>query len=244
MGSSSRPQTPPRNSSARASPTPSLERPMFQSPERRQPVGFSSPMSSVWGAPSRNAAIDEGNDGLIYDDEEDEFGLPSIATMHTKKPKKNRLSTLDYSTDLERTSSAPNLLSSAMPQHHRSNSFDIAEERNPLSYPSARKGDGKILRPQYKEVLTDPANSLHLIRHPPLPSDASAKQVETHNTRISRINKFRRILQASTVSLPELRSTAWSGVPEEVRAMTWQLLLGYLPAQSERRVTTLERKRK
>lgn len=58
------------------------------------------------------------------------------------------------------------------------------------------------------------------------------------------MNKFKRILQSSTVSLPELRDLAWSGIPEEVRAMTWQLLLGYLPANSDRRVSTLERKRK
>lgn len=33
-------------------------------------------------------------------------------------------------------------------------------------------------------------------------------------------------------------------MPQEVRAITWQLLLSYLPANSERRVATLERKRK
>lgn len=181
----------------------------------------------------------------MYEDDEDEFGLPSIASIHNKRTKKNRLSAYDYNgSDLEKTSSTPNLAYTSGPQKGRSNSFDIAEERNTLSYPSANKGDGKILRPQYKEILRDPANSLHLIRHPPLSSDASAKQVETHNTRISKINKFKRILQASTVSLPDLRSAAWSGVPEEVRTMTWQLLLGYLPANSDRRVTTLERKRK
>lgn len=65
-----------------------------------------------------------------------------------------------------------------------------------------------------------------------------------YSARISRINKFKRILQASTISLPELRDLAWSGVPNEVRAMTWQLLLGYLPTNSERRISTLERKRK
>lgn len=68
--------------------------------------------------------------------------------------------------------------------------------------------------------------------------------MDSHSTRISKINKFKRILQASTVSLSELRDLAWSGVPEEVRAMTWQILLGYLPTNSERRVSTLERKRK
>ena len=243
IGTASRPQTSPGPTSARASPIPS-ERQAYQSPERKQPVGFSSPMSHAWGVSGRSVVADDDDSGLVYNDEEDEFGLPSIANSYSRKSKKNRLSTMNYSTDLEKMSSAPNLLNPPMLQHQRSNSFDIAEERNTLSYPNTNKGDGKILRPQYKEVLTDPANSLHLIRHPPLPSDASSKQVETHNTRISRINKFKRILQTSTVSLSELRSAAWSGIPEEVRAMTWQLLLGYLPAQSERRVATLERKRK
>lgn len=126
----------------------------------------------------------------------------------------------------------------------RSGSFDIAEERNPLSYPSTRKGEGKILRPQYKEILRDPANSLHLINHPNLQTDATPKEADAHNTRISRINKFKKILQTSAINLQELRSAAWSGVPSEVRAMTWQLLLGYLPVNGDRRVVTLERKRR
>ena len=32
-------------------------------------------------------------------------------------------------------------------------SSDIAEERDPLNYPSAKKSEGKILRPQYKDIL-------------------------------------------------------------------------------------------
>ena len=121
---------------------------------------------------------------------------------------------------------------------------DIAEERGIPSYPIAKKSEGKILRPQYKEILRDPANSLHLISHPASPPNATAKETEAHNARIGRINKFKKILQTSNISLPDLRSSAWSGIPTEVRAMTWQLLLGYLPTSSERRVATLERKRK
>ncbi|CEP06884.1 hypothetical protein [Parasitella parasitica] len=41
-----------------------------------------------------------------------------------------------------------------------------------------------------------------------------------------------------------LRSLSWSGIPEEMRMMAWQLLLGYLPCNSSRREITLARKRK
>lgn len=123
-------------------------------------------------------------------------------------------------------------------------SGDIAEERGIPNYPTAKKIEGKILRPQYQEILRDPANSLHLISHPSLPPTATSKEMDEHTARISRINKFKRILQTSTISLSDLRDSAWSGVPSEVRAMTWQILLGYLPTSSERRVATLERKRK
>lgn len=189
--------------------------------------------------------VDADDDELVYDDEEDEFGLPSIASMRRKRSLKNknkRAQQIQYPS-LSQTSSAPALEPSPQFSRVRSNSFDIAEERNPLSYPSAKK-DGKILRPQYKDILRDPANSLHLINHPVLPQKATPKEAEAHSTRISRINKFKRILQNSSVSLPDLRAAAWSGIPEEVRAITWQLLLGHLPTNSERRVATLERKRK
>lgn len=125
-----------------------------------------------------------------------------------------------------------------------SNSADIAIERPAPSYPVAKKSEGKILRPQYKEILRDPANSLHLIDHPPILPNATSKEVEAHGARITRINKFKKILQATSIPLTELRDASWNGIPEEVRAMSWQLLLGYLPTSSERRVSTLERKRK
>ena len=75
-------------------------------------------------------------------------------------------------------------------------------------------------------------------------SGASSKEADAINSKITRIHKFKKLLQASSISLPELRALEWSGIPHEVRAVTWQLLLSYLPTNSERRVTTLERKRK
>ncbi|KIX03931.1 uncharacterized protein Z518_07484 [Rhinocladiella mackenziei CBS 650.93] len=245
LGSNSRPRTPP-TSSARPPQTPPLDRQSFQSPERKPYPGYtSSALGESWDVLG-GGDLEDDDDDFVYEDDEDEFGLPSIASMrrkHSMKTKTIKSQQVTYPS-IAQTTLTPALAPSPLPPRARSSSFDIAEERNPLSYPSAKKGDGKILRPQYKEILKDPANSLHLISHPVLPPNATPKEAEAHSTRISRINKFKRILQTSSVSLPDLRAAAWSGVPEEVRAITWQLLLGHLPTNSERRVATLERKRK
>ncbi|XP_065743210.1 TBC1 domain family member 22A isoform X3 [Phocoena phocoena] len=42
----------------------------------------------------------------------------------------------------------------------------------------------------------------------------------------------------------ELRKLSWSGIPKPVRAITWKLLSGYLPANVDRRPATLQRKQK
>lgn len=186
-------------------------------------------------------------DDYGFDEDEDEFGLPSIASMRRKGKRISNQKNNDPGGTSSKPQSARNGNTNTMPNSLASwalDNGDVAEERTIPSYPSAKKIEGKILRPQYKDILRDPANSLHLISHPPMPPGASAKDIEAHSARITRINKFKKILQASSISVPELREAAWSGLPSEVRAMSWQLLLGYLPTSSERRVATLERKRK
>ena len=51
-------------------------------------------------------------------------------------------------------------------------------------------------------------------------------------------------MHASNVDINDLKKLAWSGIPYELRPMSWQLLLGYIPPNAERRVATLARKRK
>ncbi|KAM7405424.1 hypothetical protein PAMP_012686 [Pampus punctatissimus] len=59
----------------------------------------------------------------------------------------------------------------------------------------------------------------------------------------SRLDKFKQLLASPNTDLEELRKHSWSGIPREVRPITWRLLSGYLPANKERRELVLNRKR-
>lgn len=205
--------------------------------------------NDVWTASSairQQEEVGGDHDILAYDEDEDEFGLPSIATMR-RKGKRVPSTKAEHGAFGFRGGGfgvRKDSLGNGYVQALAADNGDVADSRTVPSYPSAKSSQGKILRPQYKDILRDPANSLHLITHPPAPTNGTAKELEAHASRISRIAKFKKVLQASSISLPDLREAAWSGLPSEVRAMSWQLLLGYLPTSSERRVVALERKRK
>ncbi|KAL8704009.1 MAG: hypothetical protein Q9201_002814 [Fulgogasparrea decipioides] len=250
--SNSRPHTPPSSSSrhgARLTSTPPPRPGSGLSSPLKRPAypSLGSSTSNNW-IPTNLDDEDDQDEQLHYEDDEDEdeFGLPSLSSMRRKA---KRIPAKRSNNDpgggrLESSATLGNLDVSPAGNRVRANSSDIAMERGPPSYPTTKKSDGKILRPQYKEILRDPANTLNFISHPPLALNATPKEAEAHSTRISRINKFKRLLQASSTPLSELRDCAWSGIPDEVRAISWQLLLGYLPTSSERRAATLERKRK
>lgn len=218
---------------------------------RRTHTDFTPEINNAWNALDDENDEDDGQ--LGYDEDEDEFGLPSIASMRRKGKRLAGRRGIDpggggwatannsrHGSLKNGTTATTTLATWAL------DNGDVAEERAIPSYPATKRSmEGqKILRPQYKDILRDPANSLHLISHPTITPTAPSKDVEAHSARIGRINKFKKFLQASTIPLPDLRNAAWSGIPGEVRAMSWQLLLGYLPTSSERRVATLERKRK
>ena len=201
-------------------------------------MNFLSNTNDDWNADELDEIYD-----YEEDDDGDDFGLPSLSNMKRKSRRMAAQSKAENTTDSSTLSPLEDAFSGLRARSY-SNSADIAVERPALAYPMPKKSEGKILRPQYKEILRDPANALHLISHPSIPANATPKEADTINSRITRINKFKKILQASTIPLSDLRAAAWSGVPEEVRAMTWQLLLSYLPTSSERRLATLERKRR
>lgn len=98
-----------------------------------------------WSADPTLEDEDE-DDEIIYDDDEDEFGLPRIA-----QARKNQSKSIDrFHSDSPGGNSLG--VGSGAGNRLRAGSSDIAEERGPL-YPITRKGEGKILRPQYKDIL-------------------------------------------------------------------------------------------
>ncbi|KAI2618167.1 GTPase-activating protein gyp1 [Hypoxylon sp. NC1633] len=244
-GSSSRPRTPPSSTTQKTRTSdvgtpPPKSSSGLSSPPLKSYFHFLSNTNQDWEVD--DPEMPEGEDMFGYEDDDgDDFGLPSLSNMkrRTRKAAAAQGSVLPHGQP-----SSLEAASLAFPHRRYSNSADIAIERPSLAYPMPKKSEGKILRPQYKDILKDPANALHLIDHPTTPANASPKEIDAINSRITKINKFKKILQASTIPLTDLRAAAWGGVPEEVRAMTWQLLLSYLPTSSERRVATLERKRK
>lgn len=57
-----------------------------------------------------------------------------------------------------------------------------------------------------------------------------------------KIERFKAFLINPT-SVEDLKKLSWSGVPQIFRPVTWQILCGYLPLNSEQRSEVLERKR-
>lgn len=139
---------------------------------------FGKPSSNGWTAAEDDdeEEEEEGEDDdqdegqqYLYDDDldEDEFGLPSISSMRrgAKRIPKGKIhdpggvrDTIDNDLSLLNAGLAPG--------RDRANSSDIAEERGPPEYPTAGKSEGKILRPQYKEILRGLSSSVcpHIYR--------------------------------------------------------------------------------
>jgi hypothetical protein len=119
---------------------------------------FLSQRQGDWNnATDENDGDDEDEISYNEDDEEDEFGLPSIASMRKRKdraiqPFPTRGNHPAGATDTYPDGS-PTLTSNPGTRRLRANSSDIAEERGSLIYPTAKQSEGKILRPQYKEIL-------------------------------------------------------------------------------------------
>ncbi|KAF7965208.1 hypothetical protein HWV62_28866 [Athelia sp. TMB] len=111
------------------------------------------------------------------------------------------------------------------------------------------------IREDVDDIVNDP---LHGIRHrsskragtrgtespdPPVDKVISDKLIRERSIRTNRRHKFVDCLSGQDVNIAALRKLAWAGVPNDLRPMAWQLLLGYLPLPTPLRASTLARKR-
>ncbi|CAI5646559.1 unnamed protein product [Oreochromis niloticus] len=81
---------------------------------------------------------------------------------------------------------------------------------------------------------------------PPRTDSPNLQDVQEEDTECKQVNG--KVVKSSSdahlnTSSEELRKHSWSGIPREVRPITWRLLSGYLPANKERRELVLKRKR-
>ena len=123
----------------------------------------SRPKQSDWSSYPANA-WDSGTDVDVNDSEEqfdydanqdeDEFGLPSLG--NTRRIPKRFASPIFNDPEGGMTADRAGsftLNNGPSIGRARANSSDIAEERGLPNYPVAKKSEGKILRPQYKDIL-------------------------------------------------------------------------------------------
>ncbi|XP_062397417.1 TBC1 domain family member 22B isoform X2 [Sardina pilchardus] len=118
-----------------------------------------------------------------------------------------------------------------------------------------RSTNGRVVKSNSEAQLNTPSVRSSLQKQQSLPvrpivplvariSDQNASGAPPMTVREkTRLDKFRQLLASPNTDLEELRKHSWSGIPREVRPITWRLLSGYLPANMERREQVLQRKR-
>jgi len=147
--SGSRPRTPPKSSSlAPTDSPPQRPRGFMSTPPRKSYNRFFSESTSSWDS-YRDLDVEE-EDAVNLGEDEDEFGLPSLAGSY-RQPAKRKTpsnSTMNLAKSISNKSAA-----GSEANLWRADSGDISDTRGLPNYPTAKPSEGKILRPQYKDVL-------------------------------------------------------------------------------------------
>jgi TBC1 domain family member 2 len=151
-GSAARPRTPPSSSSRprdRASDIgsspPARASSSRSSPPLKSYINFLSNTDDDWNAGDA-AGVDVYG---MEDDDGDDFGLPSLSNMK----RRSRRIAAAQDRDPARGNLSPVDLTFGFSSRRFSNSADIAIERPTPTYPIPKNSEGKILRPQYKDIL-------------------------------------------------------------------------------------------
>ncbi|KAF9373905.1 GTPase-activating protein [Mortierella sp. AD011] len=158
----------------------------------------------------------------------------------------------DSSTQIDALSSTTKAQETAKSSSTAGATTVAATETSPTST-SSSSGIIEGMKPNACGILQDPLmilkglgyeaamGDLHLVGTEHQKDEVYALQ---RSKQRARFHKFKEILQQPVVDLEVLRKLSWSGIPTAIRPIVWQLLVGYLPCNSDRRNVALERKRK
>ncbi|XP_073327053.1 TBC1 domain family member 22B isoform X1 [Pagrus major] len=179
------------------------------------------------------------NDAWDIDDEDDEDFLPSGLHSTSTQIQQQQNQAGDTETGISNRLAPP-----------RTEAQNLQEEDTEYEHVN-----GKVIRSSSDAHLNTSSVRATLQKQHTLPvrpiiplvariSDQNASGAPPMTVREkSRLDKFKQLLASSNTDLEELRKHSWSGIPREVRPITWRLLSGYLPANEERRELVLKRKR-
>ncbi|XP_054904274.1 TBC1 domain family member 22B isoform X2 [Poeciliopsis prolifica] len=189
------------------------------------------------------------NDAWDIDDEEDEnfCGTPFSASFTPSGPDLTSIHNQQRRHQTGETEHVlPHILTPPRDEGHNSQRDDSSE---------CERVNGKFVKSSSDADLNTTSVRSSLQKQQSLPvrpiiplvariSDQNASGAPPMTVREkSRLDKFKQLLASPNTDLEELRKHSWSGIPREVRPITWRLLSGYLPANKERRELVLKRKR-
>ncbi|XP_071960830.1 TBC1 domain family member 22B-like isoform X2 [Antedon mediterranea] len=160
------------------------------------------------------------------------------ATKGNKK-KKDTFADFDYRMNDAWDVDEEELNAMALSKLQEREQLAIQQELNESVHDTGQN-DAKVKDPSVSsEIPTDVA----IINEPRPTSPIRMSSEPVADVELSRQHKFGLLLSGPNTDLEELRKLSWKGIPTHVRPMTWKILLGYLPANIDRRDITLDRKR-
>lgn len=88
------------------------------------------------------------------------------------------------------------------------------------------------LKKNYRELMKDPYSCLKQPYCANNPDEAS------------KFSKIVNVLTSPTFEFKQLKDISWKGIPTPLRAVVWQILVGYIPTNENTRDSVIDRKRK
>ncbi|XP_016389982.1 TBC1 domain family member 22B-like [Sinocyclocheilus rhinocerous] len=222
-------------------------------PRRHRPLKDAPKASSVCTKSKKPSTFHEfarsTNDAWDIDDEEDDgmFSLKQLSSSPVQSRSMPQTPCLKIIKTPEDTEPLPPTLDRQEPISTNPNQDQLDIESGPANGRVVKSSSDAQLNVNAARNTLQKQQSLPV--RPVIPlvariSDQNASGAPPMTVREkTRLDKFKQLLASPNTDLEELRKHSWSGIPREVRPVTWRLLSGYLPANRERRDLVLQRKR-